>query len=51
MQARLDLEQTEALLDEMLEANARWLLLFEGAAVGDRRGGATRACATLGGHV
>jgi alpha-galactosidase len=34
MQARLDLEQTEALLDEMLEANARWLPLFEGAAVG-----------------
>jgi alpha-galactosidase/6-phospho-beta-glucosidase family protein len=27
-QARLDLEQTGALLDEMLDANARWLPLF-----------------------
>jgi alpha-galactosidase len=33
MQARLDLEQISALLDEMLQANARWLPLFEGAAV------------------
>jgi len=30
MQARLDLEQTEQLLDEMLEANARWLPQFAG---------------------
>jgi alpha-galactosidase/6-phospho-beta-glucosidase family protein len=31
MQARLDLEQISALLDEMLQANAQWLPLFEGA--------------------
>ena len=30
-QARLDLEQISALLDEMLQANAQWLPLFEGA--------------------
>src|SRR6476646_4525740 len=31
MQARLDPEQTEQLLDEMLEANAQWLPQFAGA--------------------
>lgn len=30
MQARLDLEQTSRLLDEMLKANERWLPLFAG---------------------
>jgi alpha-galactosidase/6-phospho-beta-glucosidase family protein len=33
MQARLDLEQISALLDEMLQANAPWLPQFEGAVV------------------
>jgi alpha-galactosidase len=33
LQANLDLDQTQALLDEMLEANAKWLPLFEGARV------------------
>jgi alpha-galactosidase/6-phospho-beta-glucosidase family protein len=32
LQANLDLDQTQALLDEMLEANRRWLPLFEGQA-------------------
>ena len=31
LQANLDLDQTQTLLDEMLEANSRWLPLFEGA--------------------
>jgi alpha-galactosidase/6-phospho-beta-glucosidase family protein len=33
LQANLDLDQTQALLDEMLDANSRWLPLFEGARV------------------
>jgi alpha-galactosidase len=32
LQANLDLDQTQALLEEMLEANRRWLPLFEGQA-------------------
>jgi alpha-galactosidase/6-phospho-beta-glucosidase family protein len=33
LQANLDLDQTQTLLDERLEANSRWLPLFEGARV------------------